>query len=296
MIDAQVHLWEPESKDRPWIDSARGSVHRASFLVADLLAAMTAAGVAKAVLVPPSWVGDWNETCLDAARRFPDRFTVMGRLDVERPLDVEALARWFSVPGMSGIRLTFRRPDDLKQLHEGRADWIWRGADELALPVSIYAPHSTGALGDIARNYPAMRIIVDHLGLDLGFQDAMIKDTVDRLCALAIHPNIAVKATSLPSHVSGGYPFPILRDAVTSVVRAFGAERVFWGSDLTRLTCTYDDLIRFFVEELPNLKPCERELIMGKALEQWLNFPFEAVGTNEGAHPTTSRSGSKPFA
>jgi predicted TIM-barrel fold metal-dependent hydrolase len=279
MIDAQVHLWEPESKDRPWIDGARGTVHRPSFGVEELLAAMAAANVDKAVLVPPSWVGDWNETCLDAARRFPDRFTVMGRLDVEQPLAADALERRMSVPGMSGIRLTFRRPDDVRQLLEGRADWIWRGASALGLPVSIYAPHSTARLGDIARAYPDMRLIVDHFGLDLGVQDATLTQAVDRLCALAVLPNVAVKATALPSHVSGGYPFPILRGAVMPVVRAFGAERVFWGSDLTRLTCTYDELIRFFTHELTELTPGERELIMGKALENWLNSPFKAGGT-----------------
>jgi predicted TIM-barrel fold metal-dependent hydrolase len=272
IIDAQVHLWEPESKDRPWVDGARTFAHRDSFSVTDLLAAMSVAGVDKAVLVPPSWEGEWNETCLEAARRLPDRFTVMGRLEVEKPLDIDALDRWVSAPGMSGIRLTFRRPQALKQLRDGDADWIWRGADELGLSVSIYAPAAIGALGDIARNYPAMRIIVDHLGLDLGFQDATIKQTINELCTLAIHPNIAVKATALPSHMSEKYPFPILQDAIYSVVREFGAERVFWGSDLTRLTCTYGELVGLFVDELTELRSDEFELIMGKGLAQWLGW------------------------
>lgn len=272
IIDAQVHLWEPESKERPWVEGASSFAHRASFSAEDLLAAMTGAGVDKAVLVPPSWEGEWNETCLDAARRMPDRFTVMGRLEVEKPLDVEALHNWASVLGMSGIRLAFRREHALQQLRNGEADWIWRGADALALPVSIYAPAATALIGDIARAHPSMRIIVDHLGLDLGIQDATIRQSVERLCALAVHPNVAVKATALPSHVSEAYPFPMLQEIVHTVIRAFGAERVFWGSDLTRLTCPYGQLVDFFIDELPGLTPDQRELVMGKGIAQWLHW------------------------
>jgi predicted TIM-barrel fold metal-dependent hydrolase len=272
IIDAQVHLWESESKERPWVEGASGFAHRASFSVEDLLAAMAGAGVDKAVLVPPSWEGEWNETCLAAARLRPDRFTVMGRLEVEKPFDVEALHHWASVPGMSGIRLTFRRAHALQQLRDGEADWIWYGANALALPVSIYAPAAIGLIGDIARDHPAMRIIVDHLGLDLGIQDATIRQTVDALCALAAHPNVAVKATALPSHVSETYPFPMLQDVVYTVIRAFGAERVFWGSDLTRLTCPYGELVDLFINELIELTPDQRELVMGKGIAQWLDW------------------------
>ena len=40
---------------------------------------MDAAGVARVVIVPPSWEGDRNDLALEAARLHPDRFAVMGR-------------------------------------------------------------------------------------------------------------------------------------------------------------------------------------------------------------------------
>jgi L-fuconolactonase len=59
---------------------------------------MDAAGVARVVIVPPSWEGDRNDLALAAARLHPDRFAVMGRPSAEpRPLD-----GWRDQPACSG--------------------------------------------------------------------------------------------------------------------------------------------------------------------------------------------------
>jgi predicted TIM-barrel fold metal-dependent hydrolase len=49
-----------------------------------VLAAMNEAGVDRAILIPPSWEGDYNDLVLEAAQAHPDRFAAMGRLAVER--------------------------------------------------------------------------------------------------------------------------------------------------------------------------------------------------------------------
>jgi hypothetical protein len=41
--------------------------------------------VSRIVLVPPSWEGDRNDLAVDAARSYPDRFAVMGRLALQKP-------------------------------------------------------------------------------------------------------------------------------------------------------------------------------------------------------------------
>ena len=79
IVDAQVHIWAAETPDRPWPASGRGRAHRPEpFSKDDLLREMDAAGVAGAIIVPPSWEGDRNDLALEAARLHPERFAVMG--------------------------------------------------------------------------------------------------------------------------------------------------------------------------------------------------------------------------
>src|SRR5258708_8483590 len=86
VVDAQVHIWGADTKERPW---PPGHAHRAHrplpFSKDDLLAEMAAAGVDRAVIVPPSWEGDRNDLALAAAAAHPDKFAVMGKPPLARP-------------------------------------------------------------------------------------------------------------------------------------------------------------------------------------------------------------------
>ena len=66
ITDAQVHIWAADTPERPWVLSGSSYAHGASFRSDQLLAAMEEAGVDRAVLVPPSWEGDYNDVCFAA--------------------------------------------------------------------------------------------------------------------------------------------------------------------------------------------------------------------------------------
>src|SRR5687768_15633811 len=86
IIDAQVHVWGPDTPERPWSPDGAANAHRSVPLGKDeLLREMDAAGVDRVVIVPPSWEGDRNDLALEAARLHPDRFGIMGRLPIEKP-------------------------------------------------------------------------------------------------------------------------------------------------------------------------------------------------------------------
>ena len=67
IVDAQVHIWGANTPERPW-PTARSAPHREQpFSKEDLLKEMDVAGVARVVIVPPSWEGDRNDLALAAA-------------------------------------------------------------------------------------------------------------------------------------------------------------------------------------------------------------------------------------
>jgi hypothetical protein len=54
IIDAQIHLWETDRPDRPWMKGLQRPPHRPNgFSAQEILAEMDEVGVNRAVIVPP---------------------------------------------------------------------------------------------------------------------------------------------------------------------------------------------------------------------------------------------------
>jgi len=58
------------------------------------------------------------------------------------------------------------------------------------------------------------------------------------------------------------------------VVEAYGPRRVFWGTDLSRLPCSYRQAVTLFTEELGFLSNDDQGWIMGRGLADWLGWPL----------------------
>ena len=86
-----------------------------------------------------------------------------------------------------------------------------------------------------------------------------------QLIALARHPNIAVKATGQAGYALDNYPFRSIHPHLRQVYDAFGPQRMFWGTDITRMPCSWRQCVTLFTEELPWLTGHDLELVMGRA-------------------------------
>jgi hypothetical protein len=47
---------------------------------------------------------------------------------------------------------------------------------------------------------------------------------------------------------------------------------MFWGSDLSRLPCSYRQSLTYFMEEIPWLTAQDREWIGGRGVCEWLGW------------------------
>jgi L-fuconolactonase len=275
IIDSQVHIWAENTPDRPWAPNMEGRAHLAEPLCAErLLGMMDQAGVDAAILVPPSLEGDRNDLALAAARKFGDRFAVMGRIDLANPASRAALATWRDQPGMLGLRLTFHRPDTRPQLTDGTADWLWPAAEEHRIPLMVHAPERLPRLAEIAERHPGLTIIVDHMGFGRETMDANALAGAARVAALAHYRNVFVKVSALPCFSSEPYPFRNLNQPLRDVIAAFGPRRCFWGTDLSRALehCTYRQGVTHFTEELDFLSADDLDWIMGRGLRECLRW------------------------
>lgn len=265
IIDAQVHIW----------GSGTPSGHHrqvSRYTAEELVAEMDAAGVHGAVLHPPSWDPGSNEMAVEAVQRYPDRFRILGWFPLDRPESRGLPEGWKQRPGMLGLRWSLTRPGQETWHQDGTMDWIWPAAERAGLPIATMAWRFLPLFGQIAERHPQLKLIVDHLGLVRSAQDEAAFAELEQLLALAKHPNIAIKATGAPGYSSAAYPFRNIHDGLHRIFDAFGPARFFWGTDLTRMPCSYRQCVTMFTEELPWLQGRELELVMGQGVRDWLGW------------------------
>src|SRR5262249_49031573 len=124
IVDAQVHLWKAESPDWQWVPGLKPQLPE-PFTIERLVPMMDEAGIDRAVIVPPSWPGDRNDYALEAVKRYPERFRVMGRIPLQDPKSADLLPKWKQQQGMLGVRVIFNNPRTIPWLTDGTADWFW---------------------------------------------------------------------------------------------------------------------------------------------------------------------------
>ena len=275
-VDSQVHIWAADTPERPWppiVDPTQSRSHKPQpITTADMLREMDAAGVNRALIAPPVWEGVRNDLALAAARDYPERFAVMGRVDLNNPASRDLLPTWKQQPGMLGLRYALGRPLVRPLLIEGRIDWLWPAAEKAGLPLMLFPLASDLHLFDrIAEQHPNLKITIDHLALGRGKDDVAFKE-FDLLLPLAKRPNISVKVSCLPLYTTDAYPYKRLHPYVRRIYDAFGPKRMFWGSDLSRLECTYRESVTMFTEEMPWLSATDMEWIMGRGVCEWVGW------------------------
>ena len=269
IVDAQVHIWanhKPTNANHRQVET---------YSADDLLAEMDEGGVHAAVIQPPaSWDPDSNELAVEAARRHPDRLAILGNFPLDAPASRGLVDGWKRRPGMLGLRFALLQPHQRTWPTDGTMDWLWPAAERAGLPIALLAATYLPTVGEIAEQYPRLKLIIDHLGRPSGTKDEAAWANLPEMLALAKHPNVAIKATGAPSYSSAPYPYRNIHDHLRRIHDAFGPERMFWGTDITRMPCPWRQCVTLFTEELPWLKGRDLELVMGRAVCDWLDWPL----------------------
>ncbi|MER6394770.1 amidohydrolase family protein [Kitasatospora sp. NPDC001603] len=265
IIDAQIHLWAgPIAPPHHW---------RAPYTIESALRDMDQAGVDRAVNCPAIWDPEANDYAVQAALAHPDRFATMGWFPLDGTADASVVDAWLDKPGMLGLRFMLAAPEMADRIASGGLDWLWAAADRRQIAVALMVlPPYLPAVADIAARFPRMRLMIDHLATNPFEKLPDAAAHLDGLLALARHPNIAVKATGVPGMATDGYPFASTHAVLRQVFDAFGAERMFWGTDITRLPCSWQESVTMFTEELPWLRGRDLDLVMGEAVADWIGW------------------------
>jgi predicted TIM-barrel fold metal-dependent hydrolase len=269
IIDAQIHIW---TKGTP------SGLHRkiSSWTAEDALKEMDEAGVDAALIHPPSsWDADANALAVAAAEKYPARFAVLGQFPPNVPENRKLIHGWNRQPGMLGLRWALLTDEQRNWLRDGTLDWLWPAAEREGLPIATMAGRFLPEFRRIAEAHPHLKLIVDHCGIQPYGKDEGAFDRIDELIALAKLPNVALKATGAPGYAKQPYPFRDIQDGLHRLFDAFGPQRYFWGTDITRMPCSWRQCVTFFTEELKWLKGRDLELVMGRGLCEWIGWRYK---------------------
>ncbi|MGN6428034.1 MAG: amidohydrolase family protein [Leifsonia sp.] len=248
-IDAQIHVYEANTPERPWAGSGHGP---AEALGEDAVRMLDETGVDAAVIVSPWSIYRFDPAySLRVAAAHPGRFGVVCPIDTGSPSDARAFVRaWAGTAYAVGVRMMLIDDAIREAVRDGSLDSVFAEIAGTGLPLCVACPGELGTARRIAEGRPDVTLVIDHAGLRTTFTPPPPRDTLDdlpELLALADLPNVVVKATGLPSLSPGAYPWPDIHAVLRRILDAFGPERVMWGNDWTRTAefLSYEQGLRY---------------------------------------------------
>jgi L-fuconolactonase len=260
LFDTHAHLisdaWDryPPQALRPGLPTRRTDY---TVTARDLIDLMDQHGVPTACAVQRLHVyGYDNSYILDAAKNFPGRLLPVVMLDTQDPATPERFTAMVKEQGVRGFRMANSRPShlDTAWMSSPTAMQVWQACADLNVPLTLIIFHNQlgyvlPLLHVIAKMYPQLPIVVDHLGtpygrtqVELGWaRDAGIAEIPlppppdfgieETIGIFEDTPNVHFKLTEVNFENLHGSAIAPAR-LVRRMVDRFGPERLLWGSDV----------------------------------------------------------------
>ena len=242
-IDAHQHFWQPGRGDYGWMPKDDPILSRPYF-PDELWPQLQAAGVQGTVLVQAAPTVAETEYMLGIADATPWVLGVVGWVDFERPSDLAEMKRLAGHPKFKGARPMIQDiPYDDWMLRDD-VQWAFRAICDLGLRFDALGfPRHLANFLTILKRYPTMPVVVDHCMKPQirDHSDASFRHWADGISRLA-DTGAWCKFSALVTEADPDWTVADLQPYAEHVFRAFGAERVMWGSDwpVVRLRCEYD--------------------------------------------------------
>jgi L-fuconolactonase len=228
-----------------------------------------------------------NSYIIDSARKFPGRLLPVVILDAQDPETPARFTHMVKHEGVRGFRMANTRPShlDTAWMSSPAAMQVWKACADLNVPMTLIffynqLCYTLPLLHIIAKMYPSLPILIDHLGTAYGVThvelawareagiaemtlppppDFGIRETIQ---IFEDTPNVYFKLTEVNMErlqMAGIAPARIVRRMADS----FGAERLVWGSDVGQsLRWSYADKAAMAREAAAFLSSAEQALFL----------------------------------
>jgi L-fuconolactonase len=270
LIDAHHHLWDPDTRDYPWMRGHRLDPIRRRYGLDDLHERCAPTGVEATVLVQTvSDTAETEEFLAIAADSDGLVAGVVGWVDLTGPDVSQRLARLREVRG--GERLVAIR----HQVEDERDPaWLLRdnvirgiaavGAARLAYDLLI-KPQQLPAAREAVKRLPDVTFVLDHCAKP-PIAGGEWEPWASEIAALGELPNVACKISGLVTEARwDAWDVATIRPYVDHVLERFGPHRLLFGSDwpVCELAAPYDEVLEVARAVLGSLSVEEATMVFG---------------------------------
>jgi predicted TIM-barrel fold metal-dependent hydrolase len=231
---------------------------------------MDEAGVAKAAVVHSSTTyGFDNSYVVDGCNKYPDRLVAVGSVDMLAD-DFATTIKGWADKGLAGLRIFTggsTKDFDPSELDDPKSFKAWEMLAELELPMCIQTgPIGLPQVAMLARRFPTVDIILDHLGRP-DVLDGPPYANAASLFEIADIPNLFMKLTPrIFGDVKKGQASA--ETFFAKVVRAFGAQRMAWGSNFPTSPGSLAEILATAQAGLASLGEDDCAWIFGKTAQR----------------------------
>ncbi len=222
------------------------------------LAHMDFSRVGGAVITQEYIDGNQDAYLREIRRTTPDRFRVCALYEENGVPDTD---------GMDGIKICgsrLRQPDLLRHsevFSEAARRGVFIGID------MADGRLQTGALQELAREYPSLRIAIGHFGM-------VTRKDWEQQILLARLPNVFIESGGITWLFNGEYyPYPSAVRAILTARDLCGMNKLMWGSDYPRtMTAITYRMSWDFIEKSPLLTDGEKKLFFHENAKEFYRF------------------------
>ncbi|SFF77470.1 L-fuconolactonase [Novosphingobium sp. CF614] len=268
VIDSQVHVYEANRPERPWVSTITGPAHVTGD---EQVAAMDALGIDGAIIVSTYTTYRYDSSyAQEVHTRHPGRFALVKPVDTTDPAVAEDIAQWASAPGAVGIRVMLTFAETKDPLDPGLNLALTAGARH-GMAVNLFAWHHLDEARALVARHPDTLVVIDHVGLPQPYRPdgPDIWADLPKVLALAEHDNVRIKLSGAGTMSAQAFPYDDIWNPLLRIIDAFGVERCLWGTDWTRAvkSLSYEQGVEAF-RTTPHLSDSDRAMLMGGAAER----------------------------
>ncbi|MFM9116579.1 MAG: amidohydrolase family protein [Planctomycetota bacterium] len=275
-VDAHSHIWSREVAKFPL---AKGQtvedLKPASFTAEEAIALMKPLHVSRIVLIQHHIYHGWdNAYLIDAARRYPQVFRVVGMVDDTTARPDEQM-RQLLKQRVTAFRIT--------SLIRGAGKWLegegmaamWRCAAETRQAMCcLINPEDLPAVGAMCRQYPDTPVVIDHFAR-IGMTGEIRAADVDQLVELARHKQTAVKISAYYALGKKKPPYDDMLPLIRRLCDAYGPERLMWASDCPYQLGEgngYEPALAVIRDRADFLSAADRQWLLAKTAERFFYY------------------------
>lgn len=255
IIDAHQHFWRLAERAGHWPPASLEGVYR-DFMPDDLLPTLERCQVAGTVIVQSLPTVADTEFLLQLADRHAFVKGVVGWVDLKASDAATQIGQLARHPRLKGLRPMLQDLEDDRWIEDPALDPAIDAMIDHGLCFdALVMPRHLASLLVFARRHPRLPLVIDHAAKPV-IPRGELTPWLNDLGALAALPHVHCKLSGLLTEAG---PFPHaqrLQPWMEAVWRAFGPERLIWGSDwpVVRLAGTYEgwlEMARRFCELQP---------------------------------------------